>query len=172
MFYTPAALAESIVNDAVCVHGFSFRGADILEPSAGRGAFVDVLVEKGANVYAAEIDPQNRAVLMQKNINLYTEPDFLKITPKILFDGVFMNPPFARQADIEHVTHALENVKVGGMLFAIMSVSVSFRTDRKTLAFLDLLGDHDSSIVPLPGGAFKESGTNVNAVLVTVTVVD
>jgi 16S rRNA G1207 methylase RsmC len=36
-----------------------------------------------------------------------------------------MNPPFARQADIHHVNHALKFLKPDGLLVSVMSAGVT-----------------------------------------------
>jgi hypothetical protein len=75
-----------------------------------------------------------------------------------------MNPPFARQADIDHVLHAMQFLRRGGLLVAIMSASVKFRSNAKTAAFRRLGG----RILELPDGSFKTSGTMVNACIVVI----
>jgi type I restriction-modification system DNA methylase subunit len=84
------------------------------------------------------------------------------------FDRVIMNPPFANQADIAHVTHALKFLNYGGRLVAIMSAGVSFRGDRKATGFREMVEKLGGVIEPLPEGSFKEAGTSVNAVMVTL----
>jgi hypothetical protein len=49
-----------------------------------------------------------------------------------------------------------------------MSAGVEFRQDKKTTAFRALVDRSRGSIERLPEGAFKDSGTNVNTVLVTM----
>jgi type I restriction-modification system DNA methylase subunit len=78
-----------------------------------------------------------------------------------------MNPPFAKQADIAHVTHAAKFLKPGGRLVSVMSASVTFRTDAKTEAFRGFINSKGAAHEKLAGGAFKESGTMVNAVIVS-----
>ena len=47
-----------------------------------------------------------------------------------------------------------------------MASGVTFRQNRKTVEFLDLIGD--SQIIPNPPESFKLSGTLVNTVMVIV----
>jgi 16S rRNA G1207 methylase RsmC len=84
------------------------------------------------------------------------------------FDRVVMNPPFADQADIDHVTHALSFLKPGGKLVAIMSAGASFRQDRKASKFQELIEGLGGTMNELPEDSFKQSGTNVRTVLVEV----
>ena len=79
-----------------------------------------------------------------------------------------MNPPFADQADIDHVTHALSFLKPGGKLVAIMSAGVTFREDRKASDFRALIWGMGGTMNELPEDSFKQSGTNVRTVLVEV----
>jgi hypothetical protein len=77
-----------------------------------------------------------------------------------------VNPPFERQQDIDHVLHAFKFLKPSGRLVAIMSASVTFRENKKTLEFREFIRQH-GHLEHNPEGSFKESGTMVN----TVTVV-
>lgn len=49
-----------------------------------------------------------------------------------------------------------------------MSASVTFRDNKLTTAFRDLVDDRGGSIEPNDQGAFKESGTLVNTVTVVI----
>jgi protein-L-isoaspartate O-methyltransferase len=146
-------------------------GQDVLEPSAGRGNISTELYHMGANVFACELLPDNRAALVAEGmpkIALYAEPDFMKLDPGREFDRVVMNPPFERQQDISHVTKAYRLLKPGGRLVSVMSAGVTFREDRTAKAFRALVDDSDGQIIPLPSGSFLESGTGVNACVVVL----
>ena len=76
-----------------------------------------------------------------------------------------MNPPFAKQQDIEHVTHAFRCLKPAGRLVSVMSAGVVFRETklaREFRAFMEKRGGYERN----PEGSFKVSGTNVNTVTV------
>lgn len=79
-----------------------------------------------------------------------------------------MNPPFGRQADIKHVSHALKFLKPGGLLVSVMASSVTFRSNKLTTDFRQLIVDRGGHIKELPEGAFKSSGTMVNTVIVVI----
>jgi len=49
-----------------------------------------------------------------------------------------------------------------------MSSSVTFRDNKLTQDFRDLIWERGGDIVALPEGAFKESGTNVRTVIVRI----
>jgi len=104
--------------------------------------------------------------LRGKGYNLLHEGTFFDVVPTPIYDKVVMNPPFEKQADIDHVLHAFKFLKPGGRLVSIMASSVTFRENKKTLDFKELVDLH-GFIEHNLAGAFKASGTMVN----TVTVV-
>jgi predicted RNA methylase len=91
--------------------------------------------------------------------------DFLTTRPQPVYDRVVMNPPFARQADIAHVNRAWEALRPGGLLVAVMSAGITFRKTSAAIAFRAWLEDLGGELLPVPEGAFKESGTGVNTVI-------
>jgi len=169
-FFTPAALAKKVVEMA------DVAGKRVLEPSAGAGALVEAAVAEGAfDVLAVEIDTKHLAKLHEL---ARTRPrvrpqhmDFLEMgsVQTGLFQRIVMNPPFSRQRDIWHVLHALAFLAPGGKLVAIMSAGVKFRQDRLAKAFRAKLDSYKGVIAELPQNSFKESGTGVNTVLVSMT---
>lgn len=144
-------------------------GMQALEPSAGRGAIAHALVAAGAEVDCVELLADNVAHLAANvAANAVQQADFLSIAPCQEYALVCMNPPFAKQADIHHVNHALKFLKPGGRLVSVMSASVTFRDNKLTTDFRDLVRARGGSIEALPEGSFKESGTGVNAVIVVI----
>lgn len=151
----------------------------ILEPSAGTGALGLLAAKPVAYrdevcrrvVDCIEIQPDLATGLRQTGaFNSVTCADFLKVQPdpNRLYDGVLMNPPFDRERDIDHVTHALKFLKPDGWLLAIMSAGTEFRETRKAAAFRKLLADRGGWTVDLPPGSFASVGTYVNTVLVGI----
>lgn len=182
-FDTPVALAQEVVERAEITSGLL-----VLEPSAGTGRLVQAALQAGADsVHVVEIDPKRVSHLRNTfrhlraghsdssgerltwNVVLVDEADFLTVPASPLYDRVVMNPPFAKQADIDHIRHAFDFLRPGGRLVAIASASVAFRSNQKTVAFREFISAHNGQIEPLPEGAFKESGTPVSTVLVSVT---
>jgi protein-L-isoaspartate O-methyltransferase len=146
-------------------------GMEVLEPSAGDGAIARTLAgyEHGCIVDCIELNAKRAFALMQAGYaRSVTAADFLAVPQRAAYDRVVMNPPFADKADIAHVTHALGFLRPGGLLVAIMSNGVTFREDRATADFRDMVEDAGGTIEPLPEGAFKESGTGIHTVLVTI----
>ncbi len=188
-FPTPPALAERIVSNAV---PYCKTPRRILEPSAGTGnlAFAagkvrEIVTRDGWDektdkrvrdvklvrdrVDAIEIQAKLAADLRASGkLASVTTADFLQVPARPDYDGVIMNPPFDRERDIDHVTHALKFLKPGGWLLAIMSAGVEFRETRKATAFRKLLDERKGWIVDLPPGSFADVGTHVNTVLVGI----
>lgn len=143
-------------------------GMRLLEPSAGRGAIAGAFLDV-ALVHVYELLQSNFDVL--NNDDRYesaTQCDFLTVAPDAVYDRVCMNPPFAKQADIKHVLHALKFLKPDGLLVSVMSAGVTFRDDKFTREFRDLIRARGGDIEALDDGAFKSSGTMVRTVIVTI----
>lgn len=167
-FPTPPAVVARLLELADITPGMS-----VLEPSAGQGAIAHALVAAGGEVDMVEVLPANFCVLAEEvAANAAHLGDFLAIEPDPEYDRVVMNPPFAKQADIHHVNHALKFLKPDGLLVSVMSAGVSFRDNRLTQDFRDLVRARGGDIEALPDGAFKDSGTGVRTLIVTIPGVD
>lgn len=162
-FPTPLDLADKMITLAELTPGMV-----VLEPSAGQGAIAERVARIVGydNVHCFELLSDNCNALHKYGFRNVECCDFLSVEPKPLYDRVIMNPPFAKQQDIDHVTHALKCLKPSGRLVSIMASGVTFRQNRKTLEFLDLIGD--SQIISNPPESFKLSGTLVNTVMVVL----
>jgi predicted RNA methylase len=166
-FDTPPGVVARVIELARITPGMSF-----LEPNAGIGNIVGGAEAAGAQVTAFEIDAKRLHTAKERHElhgGIFLS-DFLRRSPLPVFDRVGMNPPFAKQADIDHVSHAAKFLKPGGRLVAVMSAGVTFRTDTKTVMFWDFLASRNATREVLPIGAFKESGTMVNAIIVSFDV--
>ena len=152
------------------------RQSRVLEPSAGRGALLRLALAVVDSVVAVEMDHAHANALL----DLLTGPDgevrgplirfdFLTLDPTPVFDAVLMNPPFARQQDIDHVRHAYEFLKPGGRIAAVMSAGVTFRTNAQAVDFRGWCDEAFTrgNIESLPPGSFRASGTDVATVLLT-----
>lgn len=166
-FDTPPELADQVVELAELDHDVS-----VLEPSAGEGNLVAAAAKMApAIIRAIEVD-EKRYQCLRVRFDGYKVPvrisrgDFLaeKAAGGGVFDRIVMNPPFARQADIDHVLHAMQFLRRGGLLVSIMSASVSFRANAKTAAFHRLR----PRIMDLPDGSFRAAGTMVNACIAVI----
>jgi 16S rRNA G1207 methylase RsmC len=170
-FPTPAAVVAQMIDAARLEPGMT-----VLEPSAGAGAIAAPVHALGCQVDCVELSAELARRLGDDCYRQVVCANFLEYGPRDnpagaeFYDRVIMNPPFARNADIAHVTHAAEFVRPGGMLVAVMSAGTEFRSDRATVAFRDLVAESGGSITALPDDAFKMSGTSVRTVLVTLPV--
>jgi predicted RNA methylase len=168
-FYeTPPLIAERLVDLTEIDDDMR-----VLEPSAGHGRIVDALLPVcgQTTLTLCEIDPEKAHKLRTKygenpKICVINEIDFLKYdsnpSGSLRFDRVAMNPPFTKQQDAKHVRHAWSLLAPGGILVAVMSAAVRFReTD-----LYRWVRDNAETIEDNDPGAFKESGTMVNTVIV------
>lgn len=162
-FQTPESIAQELANR------LNIRqGERVLEPSAGLGRIVDQLRKHTDQLFCVEIDPKNVAALRAKGYAAH-QADFLSMDISVPFDAIAMNPPFAKQADIDHVMHALKFLKPGGRLAAVMAAGVKFRTNRKSVHFRQIVEAYDGVINDLPSETFKAEGTGVSTVVVYLT---
>ncbi len=168
LFPTPVALAERMAGLASIN-----PGDDVLEPSAGTGRLLDACFMLNSAGFTGR-PLAGRTVVVEVNFHLagalrerYPQTDtrcadFLSLTAEHLgqFDAILMNPPFENGQDIQHIRHAITLLKPGGRLVAICADGPRQR---------DKLRPFVTTFEPLPAGTFKESGTSVNTVLLTVT---
>lgn len=175
-FPTPPALADRMARelDAGALH-------DVLEPSAGSGNLIDAVLRNApgcsitgievnhtlANLLDSQYANEKRVTTFQHDFMDFNTV-FMGATPNRLFDRIIMNPPFENLQDIDHIRHAAEMLDENGRLVAICSPGPFFRNDDKCLAFRDWLGQFTYTYEELPPGTFKESGTNVAAVLLII----
>lgn len=183
-FRTPETVASMMVQ----VLRMPNEQFTILEPSAGDGALVcavaaGCLADEDPQMTLVEYDATKEKTLTEL-VGAPTQVgkrlvmrDFLQLRPTTgsdqlgLFDRVIMNPPFTRQQDIIHVRHAATFLKPGGRLVTIMSPAFTYRNDRRSQDFREWLEGPElsyHSVAELPVGSFKQSGTNVRTVMVTV----
>ena len=167
-FPTPASIVDQLIEKAEVQ-----KGMLALEPSVGTGSIAIPLLKIGCVVDGVELQEKNAREAAQKITAagyraVIEVADFLSIPPELCYDRVIMNPPFARQADIHHVNHALKFLKPGGLLVSVMSSGVTFRSNRLTTEFRSMIDERGGEIMPLPEGSFKESGTGVNTVIVKI----
>jgi predicted RNA methylase len=166
-FPTPPSLARHVADLAIIR-----PGETALEPSAGMGALIEELVNRGATVAAIEYQPDRARFLAEtwgrSGVDVRSG-DFLAVPPTPTFDVVLMNPPFAtestRRADALHVLHALGFVRPGGRLVAIMSPGSVTSDDKPRAALHEGLRGWGVTWEPVEPGRFRTSGTNVASVI-------
>lgn len=165
-FPTPRAVVDLMIDKAEQEATFWENFADF---SAGDGAIAERVRERypDACLCLTEINPTLCTILQGKGFAA-TQADFLTVEPNPAFDVVLINPPFERLQDVEHVRHALEFLRPGGVLVAIMSAGTFFRTDSKSVDFRDWFEGMGGEVEDLPEGSFRESGTGVATKIVTI----
>lgn len=148
----------------------------ILEPSAGQGHIADEICSRlklhTHEIMVCETLPENKHILGENGYAV-EELEFIAFAEEchevgVNFDRIVMNPPFGppSQADITHVTAAFGLLSPGGILVTIMSAGVLFRMNKKTTEFREYIMEKRGTYLDrLPEGAFKESGTMVNTIL-------
>jgi len=166
-FPTPAALVADMIESADIPEGVA---VDVLEPEGGSGAILDQVRASRplARLTTYERHSSLRDVLSLKGYEL-AGSDFLDARPAASFDFVLMNPPFEKSQDIEHVLHAFDFLKPGGRLVAIMSPGPFYRSDRTAQDFRLWFDSVGGEKVDIPAGVFKESGTGIATVMVTIS---
>lgn len=171
-FETPRPVALRMV-DLAGLGDMRPRG-NILEPSAGKGAIARVVrdeMPEGANLYVNELNPRMCDSLAEEGFSFLLDRaghDFLGIHVSGGFDRILQNPPFAKRQDAAHVLYAFMCLERGGKLVSVMSASVKFRRDAEYEQVRRMVADTGGIIEDLPPGSFRSSGTDVNAVLVTI----
>jgi predicted RNA methylase len=174
-FYTPEETAKLFVAlvEADCRHK---QGPDplchmrILEPSAGHGALVRELLDRGARVTAVDNDPEAVEELLKISSDRLQvlHRDFLDWTPPMIkgcapFAAVVMNPPFTKGQDAKHVMKALECVAHNGAVYAIMPGG--WEKDTGHHKKLKEMSSY-FCMQELEAGTFKGSGTMVRTEIV------
>ncbi len=180
-FDSPPAVARRVV----AALGALENGARVLEPSVGPGALLHELARAWPGtrfeLAACEIDPTRGGIAAQRfgmeldesqppavNLGKLTRGDFLQTSPKPLYDRVLMNPPFTDGNDTDHVVHAWRFLRHPGKLVAVMSPGWTFRAGKRFELFRELYTVHGGYHEELPPDSFRESGTNVRSLLVTI----
>lgn len=176
-FETPAPIARELVRD-LDLH----PGNSVLEPSAGRGALIDAVLDhaatfgvEGLEIFYAEKMIDNRRALAEKyhgRENVYALPllndDFLEmsVTPK--FDRIIANPPFTKNQDIRHIMRMWDVLAPGGRIVTLSSRHWQVSGNGEEKAFRHFLGMVDATVLDIAEGTFKDSGTNVATVRIII----
>ncbi len=170
-FMTSPTVAAQVVELARIM-----QGDRVLEPSAGKAAIAGRARDEGGTVTCIEIQPglahELRVIHGFADVR---QADFLTLEPRHFapFDKVVMNPPFDRGRDCDHVRHAYQFLKPGGVLVAVMSARAEWSEDKRHKALHRII-DKCTAIygnrkwIDLPAGSFAHAGTNVNTVLLAI----
>lgn len=141
-----------------------------LEPSAGDGQLAMAIraARDGAHVTMIELHAGRAHALKAIFPGTVIATDFLSLehSDGFKFDCVAMNPPFdKRGVHMDHVRHAFECLRPGGVLGAILPSGVRDRDDRKHADFRAWAESHNGTWRDLPPLSFRASGTDVNTTM-------
>lgn len=155
--------------------GTTFRA---LEPSAGVGTLaleVKSYLRTELYDYTLEMDVVEMFLkacdyLRHLGFNVHCD-DFLSFKPSHEYDLIVMNPPFSTEQDIDHVLHAYDMLKKGGLLVAITSSGVVDRSNtNKVKQFQQFLDSISAGVERNPEGSFQRDDAPVKTGVNTVTL--
>ena len=164
-FPTPSPVVATLLDYARLEPGLT-----VLEPSAGSGNIADTIRSQFPTVQLHCYELNRRLAELLKLKGHYVGGDDFLIDGQIarIYDRIVMNPPFEKQADIDHVRKAFSLLKPHGILVSVMAPGFEFRQDRKSADFRAWLEEIGASWENLPDGSFKTSGTGVSAKLLVI----
>ena len=153
-FPTPDAVIDKMI-DLVELE----KDHTVLEPNLGSCAIADRIAELSIHCEGYEVNYTLAEICEAKGF-LIERCDFLTVQPVKLYDRIIMNPPFEKLQSISHIKHAMKFLLPGGKLVAICAGGAREEKELQPLC--------DSWEV-LPAGSFKESGTGVGTVLLSIS---
>lgn len=180
-FGTPDNVVQDMLNASLFYQiGISQRKTlRLLEPSAGKGAIARALRDYAkqyapddceTTLHCCEIVPQFVRILQADKFDVLCS-DFLNYRPQAPYDGIVMNPPFAVEGDklayVTHVMHAWSMLAPEGMLVSVVPQGLRFNDYKKVKELRDLVEQY-GGWQDVPAGAFKESGTGIKCLIISL----
>jgi len=164
-FATPNVVADHLVELADIHDDHA-----ILEPSAGQGAIIKAISKKHPDkkVDCFELMPVNRTILEKMATANVIGSDFLLETCTNKYDRIIANPPFAKNADINHILKMWECINSNGKIITIASKHWKHCNNKKETAFREWLAGKCVHEHEIKEGEFKESGTMVGAEILVI----
>jgi hypothetical protein len=151
-FPTPTGMIEQMLDLANIEPWHRF-----LDPSAGGGDICLAVRNLGVQIVDCfEINSD----LVQALTLLGFPPlarDFLTATPRPIYDRILMNPPYCKDAYIEHVRNAYHWLFPGGELVAVLPNGYRDSSIKKRREFTDWLDAIGAEYYPNPTDAFVKS---------------
>jgi phospholipid N-methyltransferase len=165
-FETPDKVADQLVELAEIEDGHL-----ILEPSAGNGKLIHAIQRKhfANNIEVCELNSDHWKELQAIPGVSFLMDDFMGMgeVHYNFYDRIIANPPFSNNQDIDHIKQMWLMLKPGGKLVSVASKSFTFSSKKKQTEFREWLEEYDADIIPIEGGAFKESGTMIETVIIS-----
>lgn len=156
--FTPSEVAEKLVELARIS-----EGDKVLEPSAGIANIADEVRKVTTNIDVVEQMSTFRELLILKGYNLVGD-DFLQYQSEPIYDAIIMNPPFSDEQN--HIKHAYDLLKNGGILVSISSQHWTFAKDRKSVEFREWLEDEMYFTEDLKSGTFEMTGVTSKIIVI------
>jgi hypothetical protein len=168
-FPTPHTVIEQMLDYLYLAMMERFPGETLflLEPSAGDGRIVDAIHRRfrsSLEIHCCETSLTAREILSEKGMHLVGD-DFMAYNPppEETYHAVAQNPPFSRNQWKRHILHAYELLKPGGRLVSVApGHKMRYAHDNGRFSSFVKSLEHWMAF-DLPRGAFRESGTDVNA---------
>ncbi len=186
-YYTPDDLARRLVDLYLRKHLHGAPERRVLEPSCGAGAFVQAILDTNLSLKLDIFDIDAQALEQAKarvapipytaEINIAKQQDFLEIGEGLLEDrywAIVMNLPFTNNQWAKHLLHAWNFLAPGGRLLAILPSSAKGAHNSATKMVKEvgtLIWKYTTMpgvVEDLPKGTFKESGADVQTVVVVL----
>jgi hypothetical protein len=165
------------IADALAARLAIQPGDVVLEPSAGKGALA-LAVRRAcpdARIVCVELVPEHQEELRAHGFEVIGG-DFLALSSKGApalggpFTVICANPPFGKgRPELHHLRRMIDLLPLGGRLGAILPNGIQFREDALTVATREELARHGAEITDNPHGAFREAGTMISTVTMTLT---
>lgn len=166
---TPPDLGDRLLNDDE-LFPIPPHARRCLEPHGGTGSLLRCiqryLREHGmqAELHTCELNWQLNGELRKQGFQVVGD-DFLEYHPDgIRYDAIIANPPFSNW--MAHIEHMLELLAEGGTLLAILPMS--FFGDKPQIKAFRQQVEENGAYIEIERGVFKESGTDVPVVLVSL----
>lgn len=160
-FATPTELALKAVQAASIEPHHSW-----LEPSAGQGAISDLMRDISSKGTVVELMEENADILERKGYSVL-KIDFMNFAGG-MYSRIVANPPFTKGQDIAHIRKMYEHLEEGGILVSFASTSWVNGSVKAQQEFRDWLGGLNHKVESIPAGVFKDSGTNIPTVMITI----
>jgi methylase of polypeptide subunit release factors len=164
-FATPNALCDKLVSMADINEKHL-----ILEPSAGDGAIIKAInrVFPMKMVDCYELMGVNRTALQKLLTANLIGDDFIESKVERKYDRIVANPPFTKNADIDHLLKMYECLKPGGRVVCVTSTHWKFSSNKKETDFRTWLQNVDAKTEDVDAGTFKGSGTMIATMIITI----